>query len=97
MVDFELINGQHYPIFTFTTLDGRTYDRIRNLPKESSIKETSIEDVYIDSGVEEFLHRQLPINDIAIKYTNIRNLNRVLEYSRTLFIINLSSIPLIVY
>ena len=68
MVDFELINGQHYPIFTFTTLDGRTYDRIRNLPKESSIKETSIEDVYIDSGVEEFLHQQLPINDIPIKY-----------------------------
>ncbi|MDD6093072.1 MAG: hypothetical protein PUB90_00525 [bacterium] len=68
LVDFELINGQHYSIFTFTTLNGRTYDRIRNLPKESIIKETSLEDVYIDSGVEEFLHRQLPINDIPIKY-----------------------------
>jgi len=68
LVDFEIINGQHYPVFCFTTLDGRKYDRIRNLPKEEGIKETSLEDVYIESGVEEFLQQQLPINDIPIKY-----------------------------
>lgn len=68
LVGFEIIDNKHYPIFSFTTLDGITYDRIRNLPKEEGIKETCLEDVYIESGVEEFLQQQLPINDIPIKY-----------------------------
>lgn len=68
LVAFEIINGQHYPVFSFTTLDGKNYDRIRNIPKEDGIKETSLEDVYIDSGVQEYLQRELPITDIPIKY-----------------------------
>lgn len=67
IVDYEIINGQHYPVFSFTTLDGRNF-RIRNIPKDKDIKETSLEDVYIDSGVQEYLQRGIPVSDIPIKY-----------------------------
>lgn len=66
--DFVIINGNHYPLFSFTTLDGRRYEKIRNIPKDTKIKETSLEDVYIESGVEEYLQQQFPIMEIPIKY-----------------------------
>lgn len=68
LVDFELIDNKHYPIFSFTTIDGRVYERIRNIPKVDGILEASLEDVYIKQAVEEFLQKQLPINNVPIKY-----------------------------
>lgn len=67
LVRYEVENGQHYPVFKFTTLDGRLFE-IRNIPKDTNIKETSVEDVYIDEGVNEFLSQPLPLQEIPIKY-----------------------------
>ena len=41
---------------------------LRNKPKETDIEEASLEDVYIESGVNEKLNEQLPIENIEIKY-----------------------------
>lgn len=41
---------------------------LRNKPKEADIEEASLEDVYIESGVNEKLNEQLPIENIEIKY-----------------------------
>ena len=68
LVGFEIIDDKHYPIFSFTTLDGRTYDRIRNIPKKDGIQECCLEDLYFDSGINDFLQQELPIGDIPIKY-----------------------------
>lgn len=41
---------------------------LRNKPKEADIEEASLEDIYIESGVNEKLNEQLPIENIEIKY-----------------------------
>ena len=41
---------------------------LRYKPKEVDIEEPSLEDVYIESGVNEKLKEPLPIENIKIKY-----------------------------
>lgn len=67
LVRYEVENGQHYPVLKFTTSDGRLF-KIRNIPKDTNIKETTVEDVYTDEGVNEFLSQHLPLQEIPIKY-----------------------------
>ena len=68
IVGFELINGKHYPLFSYTTLDGRVFDRVRAIPKDPNIEECSVEDAYVDNYVNEYLQQPLPIGEIDIKY-----------------------------
>ncbi len=67
IVRFEEENGQHYPVFHFTTLDGKTYT-LREIPKDSKLRELSLEEAYVESAVIERLNEPLPIYDILIKY-----------------------------
>ena len=63
----ELENNKHYPVFKFTTLEGKDLE-LRNIPKDPDIQEISVEDTYTQDGISEFLNKQLPIKEITIKY-----------------------------
>lgn len=67
LIRFDIENNKHYPVFNFTTIEGKNYE-LRNIPKEDGIEEASLEDVYIESGVIEKLNEPLPIRNIIIKY-----------------------------
>ncbi|MGN1268385.1 MAG: hypothetical protein ACI4U0_02645 [Candidatus Aphodocola sp.] len=67
IIGFEIENGKHYPVFKFESNDGKIY-KLRNIPKSKDLQETSLEDVYTDEGVIEFLNKAFPITNIPIKY-----------------------------
>lgn len=67
IIRYDIENNKHYPVFEFETLNGQKMI-LRNKPKEADIEEASLEDIYVESGVNEKLNEQLPIENIEIKY-----------------------------
>lgn len=67
IIRYDIENNKHYPVFEFETLNGQKMI-LRNKPKEEDIEEASLEDVYIESGINKKLNEQLPIENIEIKY-----------------------------
>ncbi len=67
IIRFDIIDNKHYPVFAFTTLDGK-YLELRNVPRERDVAEASVEDIYNEQGAETKLSEALPITDISIKY-----------------------------
>ena len=70
IIEFVEENGSTYPIFSFTTKDGKKIVA-RNKHLKNGIEvisETSVERVYPIDYAKEFLSQKLPINNIPISY-----------------------------
>ena len=67
IVNYQLIDGKHYPIFHFVTEDGKVIEKINDTIIQGEMLDY-VEAVYNEEGIKEFLARPLPINDIPIYY-----------------------------
>lgn len=67
IIRFDVENNKHYLVFEFETLNGQKMI-LRYKLKEADIEESSLEDVYIGSFVNEKLKEPLLIENIKIKY-----------------------------
>ena len=70
IIEFIEENGLHYPVFSYTTKEGKTVVS-RNVPKnnEPHFDEAPIERIFpFDDDAKQFLEKSLPITEVEIKY-----------------------------
>jgi len=60
--------GVHYPVFSFTTLDGRNIEKRSIAVVDGENFECNVEGAYAEPEARSFLVRTLPINNIPISY-----------------------------
>lgn len=70
IVEFIEENGFHYPVFSFTTKDGKNITaRNKDLKhRKNPLRELAVEDAFEPGYAQEFLDSTLPIMDVTILY-----------------------------
>lgn len=61
IIRFSERNNKHYPVFSFTTKDGKKIE-------QEVIKDSPLEDVIKEEWILDFLEKPLPITDVEIVY-----------------------------
>lgn len=70
ITEFIFENGMHYPVFSFTTIDGKEYNlRCKSKNKKTNeVYETSVEGALEETAAKEILAKELPILGVPVKY-----------------------------
>ena len=68
IINFIEEDGNHYPVFSFNTIDGKTINKRCFIKVGNETKDSSVEIAYGPEYAIEFLKKPLPIENISIKY-----------------------------